>query len=181
MKAARIHVYREPLRLDDVPLPRPGPGEVIVKIAGAGFCHSDLHVIDGELQVLPKFPLTLGHENAGYIAALGDGVRDLREGDPVVVYGGWGCGSCDHCVIGCEQLCATPAWCGLSQWDGGYAEYLRVPHARYLVPLGRIDPVRAAPLADAALTPYRAIKKALPALDPGSSRAPDRTPRDAAR
>ena len=166
MRAARLHAYERPLVIDEIPTPRPAPGEVIVKIAGAGFCHSDLHVIDGEIRVLPRLPLTLGHENAGHVSAIGAGVTAVREGDPVVVYGGWGCGHCDYCVTGHDMLCATPAWCGLSQWDGGYAEYLRVPHERYLVELGTIDPVRAAPLADAALTPYRAIKKALPYLEP---------------
>jgi len=166
MKAARLHAYQKPLVLDDVPTPRPGPDEVIVAIAGAGFCHSDIHVIDGEIHVLPRMPLTLGHENSGLVSAVGAGVTSVREGDAVVVYGGWGCGRCDYCVSGHEQLCVAPEWCGLSSWDGGYAEYLRVPHERYLVKLDGIDPVRAAPLADAALTPYRAIKKALPFLEP---------------
>ena len=165
MRAARLHAYGQPLRLEEVATPRPEAGEVIVKIAGAGFCHSDVHVIDGEIRVLPKMPITLGHENAGVVAALGAGVTSVREGDPVVVYGGWGCGRCDYCVTGHDQLCATPSWAGLSQWDGGYAEYLRVPQARYLVPLTTLDPVRAAPLADAALTPYRAVKKALPFVE----------------
>ncbi len=166
MKAARIHAYGQPLVLDDVPQPRPGAGEIIVKIAGAGFCHSDIHVIDGELRVLPRMPLTLGHENAGHVSAVGMNVSSVREGDAVVVWGAWGCGRCDYCVSGHEQLCIAPEWCGLSSWDGGYAEYLRVPHERYLVKLDRIDPVWAAPLADAALTPYRAVKKALPLLEP---------------
>lgn len=137
-----------------------------MRIAGAGFCHSDLHVIDGEIQILPKLPLTLGHENAGYVSAIGAGVTTVKEGDAVVVYGGWGDGTCDHCISGHEQLCIAPVWCGLSQYDGGYAEYMRVPHERYLVKLSRIEPVWAAPLADAALTPYRAVKKALPMLEP---------------
>lgn len=166
MRAARLHAYQRPLVLEEVPTPRPGPGEVIVRVAGAGFCHSDLHVIDGELRVLPRMPLILGHENAGHVSACGAGVAAVREGDPVVVYGAWGCGRCAHCVTGQEQLCDAPEWCGLSRWDGGYAEYLRVPHERYLVKLARTPPVQAAPLADAALTPYRAVKKALPLLVP---------------
>ena len=168
MKAARLHAYKQPLVLDEVPTPRPAPGEVIVKIAGSGFCHSDLHVIDGEIQIVPRFPLTLGHENSGYVSAIGAGVAGVKEGDPVVVYGAWGCGRCNYCVTGHEMLCIAPEWCGLSQWDGGYAEFLRVPHERYLVPLTRIDAVHAAPLSDAALTPYRAVRKALPLLEPDS-------------
>ena len=84
MKSARLHSYGHPLSLDEVPMPTPAPGEVIVRIAGAGFCHSDLHVIDGEIRVLPRLPLILGHENAGFVAALGAGVTSVREGDPVV-------------------------------------------------------------------------------------------------
>jgi propanol-preferring alcohol dehydrogenase len=166
MKAARLHAYGKPLVVEEVPTPRPGPGEVLVKIEGAGFCHSDLHVIDGEIQILPRLPLTLGHENAGVVAAVGAGVAAVREGDPVVVYGGWGCGRCDCCVTGSEQLCVTPKWVGLSEYDGGYAQYLLVPRERYLVKLSQLAPKLAAPLTDAALTPYRAIKKALPFLEP---------------
>jgi len=166
MKAARIHAYGEGLVIDEVPTPRPGPGQVVVRVEGAGFCHSDIHVIDGEIRVLPKMPLTLGHENAGRVAMLGAGVRSVREGDPVAVYGGWGCGTCDYCVTGHEQLCETPQWAGLSAHDGGYAEYLLVPHERYLVKLQHLNPEAAAPLTDAALTPYRAIRKALPLLEP---------------
>lgn len=166
MKAARLHAYGTPLVIEEVPTPEPGPGEVIVKIAGAGFCHSDLHVIDGEIRVLPRMPLTLGHENAGYVAALGAGARGVREGDPVAVFGGWGCGRCDYCVTGHDQLCLSPEWCGISDRDGGYAEYLRVPRDKYLVKLDKLHPRLAAPLTDAALTPYRAIKKSLPHLEP---------------
>jgi propanol-preferring alcohol dehydrogenase len=166
MKAARLHDYGKPLMIDEVPTPSPADGEVIVRVAGAGFCHSDLHVIDGEIRILPRLPLTLGHENAGHVAKLGKGVTGLCEGDPVLVYGGWGCGRCDLCITGQEQLCETPKWVGLSEYDGGYAEYLRVPHARYLVQLRRLEPQHAAPLTDAALTPYRAIKRALPFLQP---------------
>jgi propanol-preferring alcohol dehydrogenase len=139
---------------------------VLVRVEGAGFCHSDLHVIDGEIQVLPRMPLILGHENAGTVAGIGKGVTAVREGDPVAVFGGWGCGRCDYCVTGHEQLCATPQWAGLSMHDGGYAEYLLVPHEKYLVKLSRLKPADAAPLTDAALTPYRAIKKALAFLEP---------------
>jgi len=166
MKAARLHHYGQPLVVEDVPTPRPGPGEVLVSIGGAGFCHSDIHVIDGEIPVLPRMPLILGHENAGTVAAVGAGVTRVHEGDGVAVFGGWGCGRCDYCVSGHEQLCEAPEWAGLSMHDGGYAEYLLVPHERYLVPLARLTPTEAAPLTDAALTPYRAVRKALPFLEP---------------
>lgn len=169
MKAARLHEYGKPLVVDEVPVPEPGHGEVVVKVEGAGFCHSDLHVIDGEIRILPRLPLTLGHENAGTVSAIGAGVRGVAEGDHVAVYGAWGCGQCDYCVTGHDQLCTAPEWAGLSEHDGGYAEYLLVPHEKYLVKLSTLSPREAAPLTDAALTPYRAVKKAMPFLEPDKS------------
>lgn len=166
MAAARLHDYGGPLVLEEVPKPEVSDEEVLVRVEGAGFCHSDLHVIDGEIQVLPRLPLTLGHENAGTVAAVGRGVTSVKAGDPVVVYGGWGCGHCPTCVSGDEHLCHQPEWVGLSERDGGYAEYLLVPRERYLIKLDRLDPREAAVYTDAALTPYRAIKKALSALTP---------------
>ena len=165
MKAARLHAYGKPLSIDDVPRPKPGPGQVVIRVLGSGFCHSDIHILDGELQVLSRMPMTLGHENAGVVAEVGKGVVAVKEGDPVAVYGGWGCGRCDYCVAGDEQLCEAPEWAGIMH-DGGYAESLLVPHERYLVKLSRLSPRDAAPLTDAALTPYRAVKKALPSLQP---------------
>lgn len=166
MKAARLYRYGSPLVVEEVPTPEVDDDAVLVRVEGAGFCHTDLHIIDGEFQVVPRFPLTLGHENAGVVARVGRRVQTVKEGDPVVVYGGWGCGSCRYCVAGDEQLCLRPRWVGLSEYDGGYAEYLLVPHERYLVRLERLSPREAAPLADAALTPYRAIKRALRHLTP---------------
>jgi alcohol dehydrogenase, propanol-preferring len=166
MKAARIHAYKQPLVLEEIATPRPAPGQVVIRVGGAGFCHSDIHVIDGDIQILPRMPLVLGHENAGVVSAVGSGVTAVREGDAVAVYGGWGCGRCDYCITGHEQLCETPQWAGLSNYDGGYAEYLLVPHERHLVKLSTLSPIEAAPLTDAALTPYRAVKKALPLLEP---------------
>jgi alcohol dehydrogenase, propanol-preferring len=166
MRAARLHAYGKPLEIDDVPRPTPGPGQAVIRVEGAGFCHSDLHIISGEIQLLPRMPLTLGHENAGTVAAIGDGVRAVREGDRVAVYGGWGDGFCDYCAAGEENLCPTMQWVGLSEHEGGYAEYLLVPHERYLVPLHTLEPKVAAPLTDAALTPYRAVTRALSAVPP---------------
>jgi propanol-preferring alcohol dehydrogenase len=166
MKAARLHAYGQTLVVEDVPAPEPSAGEVVIRVDGAGFCHSDIHVIDGEVRILPQMPAILGHENAGTVAACGRGVTSVREGDPVAVFGGWGCGRCDYCITGEEQLCFTPEWAGLSRHGGGYAEYMLVPHERYLVPLTTLRPRDAAPLTDAALTPYRAVRKALPFLEP---------------
>ena len=166
MKAARLHAYGQPLVIEDIPMPTPGPGQVVVRVEGAGFCHSDLHIISGEIPALPRMPLTLGHENAGTVSAVGAGVHTVKEGDRVAVYGAWGDGTCDYCIGGEENLCPTMQWVGLSQHDGGYTEYLLVPAERYLVPLHSLAPRVAAPMVDAALTPYRAITRALPFIKP---------------
>jgi propanol-preferring alcohol dehydrogenase len=154
--------------IDEVPDPTAGPGEVLLRIAAAGACHSDLHVTSGEVPMtLPKI---LGHENAGYIEALGPGVegQGFEVGDPVVVFGGWGCGHCSYCLGGKEQLCNVGLWGGMGP-SGGYAELLLVPSIRHLLHADGLDLVEAAPLTDAALTPYAAVKKALPHLTPGTS------------
>ena len=104
MRAARLHAYREPLRIEEIPVPRPTEGQVVVRVLGAGFCHSDLHIMSGEIEQLPKLPHTLGHENAGVVAAAGPGVRAVKEGDPVAVYGGWGDGFCDYCVAKAKTM-----------------------------------------------------------------------------
>jgi len=167
MKAVRYVEGGRPPEIVDLPTPTPGPGEVLLRVAGAGVCHSDLHVLDHA-----TFPVafTLGHENAGHVAALGQGVTSWREGDAVAVYGPWGCGRCHACQTSaenyCEQHAGLPAPGGGLGLDGGMAEYMIVPSPRLLVPLGKLDPVRAAPLSDAALTPYHAIKTALPLLTP---------------
>jgi propanol-preferring alcohol dehydrogenase len=116
---------------------------------------------------------TLGHENAGWVAELGEGVTGLKEGDAVAVYGPWGCGRCHACQQSMENYCEN--WAEMGAFggglgtDGGMAEYMLVPSARLLVPLGSLSPAKAAPLSDAALTPYHAIKRALPNLHAGSA------------
>lgn len=167
MRAAVLRAIGEPLSVEQVPTPEPGPGEVLVKIAAAGVCHSDIHQKDGSIPPA-RMPIILGHENAGWVEALGPGASGVSPGDPVVVYGGWGCGHCRFCLGGEEQLCGTHQWGGLGP-DGGYADYLLVPAARHLVPAEGLDLVEAAGLTDAGLTPYRAVKKALPRLLPGST------------
>jgi len=174
MRAVQLVRWQFEPELREVDVPEPGPGEVLVKVVAAGLCHSDLHVMEWPEGTLPwRLPFTLGHENAGTVAALGSGASGFAVGDPVLVYGPWGCGSCPQCIRGAENLCAhrferPGAGCGLG-YDGGLADYLVVPSPRLLVPLGDLDPVTAAPLADAALTPYHALKPELPRLVPGSS------------
>jgi propanol-preferring alcohol dehydrogenase len=170
MRAVRLHAPGEPLRVEEVPRPEPSGTEVRIRVAACGVCHTDLHIADGT-QARVELPVTLGHEIAGWIDAVGpDAERLLRRmrlrlGDAVVVHGGWGCGVCRDCLAGAEQRCAFSRSPGF-QADGGYAEVVLVPHPRHLVGLGRLDPVRAAPLADAGVTPYRAIRRAERWLSP---------------
>ncbi len=154
----------------EVPDPEPRPGEVLVKVAGAGVCHSDLHLLHIAEDLLPT-PMTFGHEVAGTVAATGDGVTGWEEGTPVLVYLAWGCGRCRNCAVGAENYCQAhprgiPPGPGLGV-DGGMADYLSVP-MRHVVPLGGLDPVDAAPLTDAALTPYHAISLSRDRLTPSS-------------
>lgn len=174
MQAYRLTRWQEPARLEDVPVPEPRAGEVLVRIGGAGACHSDLHLMDwpeGQLPFGP--PFTLGHENAGWVAALGDGVDGLEIDEPVAVYGPWGCGRCRACRSSRENYCERQAEIGVFGGglgrDGGMAPYMLVPSPRLLLPLGDLDPRDAAPLSDAALTPYHAIRRALGRLHPGTT------------
>lgn len=172
MKAIRLTDWESPARVVDVPVPEPGPGEVLVRVAGAGLCHSDLHLMHWPAGSLPyELPFTLGHEVSGSVAALGPGVDGLELGESILVYGPWGCGGCRACSIGAEHLCErarSGRGAGLGR-DGGLAEYMVVPSPRLTVPLNGLDPVAAAPLADAGLTPYHAIRRALELLGPGTS------------
>jgi propanol-preferring alcohol dehydrogenase len=177
MLTARIHEYQKPLVVESIPKPGGIRGEaVLVKVGAAGLCHSDLHLINGEWKdaiplELPRIP---GHENAGWVEEIGDTVPQglFSNGDLVAIFGGWGCGICSFCKRGDEQLCIAPRWPGLSQTDGGYSEYMLVPSYRFLVKVGkrgRLNPEELAPLTDAGLTPYRAIKKVRHMLSPGTS------------
>jgi propanol-preferring alcohol dehydrogenase len=172
MRAVRLHAPGADLLLEDVPLPQPEGTEVRVRVAGAGVCHTDLHIVDGT-QPRVELPRTLGHEVAGWIDQVGPNASGplrrsrLHIGDPVVVYGGWGCGECVQCRSGDEQRCEFSTAPGF-QADGGYAEVMLVPHPRHLVALKDLDPTDAAPLADAAITPLRAIRRAAPWLAAGS-------------
>jgi len=154
----------------DVDVPEPGAGEVLLKVTGAGVCHSDLHIL--HTPEWPQVPMTLGHEPSGQIAKLGPGVTGWDVGDRVLVYLCWGCGQCYSCASGYENYCrmykrAIVPGPGLG-FDGSMAEYV-IAKARFLVPLGDLDPVDAAPLTDAGLTPYHAINLARPKLVPTST------------
>ncbi|MGO8917820.1 MAG: NAD(P)-dependent alcohol dehydrogenase [Stellaceae bacterium] len=172
MKAFQLTGWQKRPELCEVPVPEPGPGQVLLKIAGAGACHSDLHLMEAPAGPKPfQFPFTLGHENAGWVEKLGPGAAGYSVGDPVLVYGPWGCGHCLNCRMGMENNCensdeARPAGLG---GDGGMAPYMLVPSPRHLIPLGDLDPREVAPLTDAALTSYHAVKRSLHLLGAGST------------
>lgn len=161
------------MELQDVPVPEIGADEVLVKVAGAGLCHSDLHVLHmGE--EWPFFGGTLGHEGAGWVEKIGSEVDLLTQGDAVLVSVIWPCGQCRACIEGRDNACMVegsrtqfPTVPGLGP-DGAMAEYI-VVKARHLDKIGDLDPVASAPLADAAVTPMHAINSARDHLTPGST------------
>ncbi len=173
-KAYQLVEWQQPPELREVEVREPGPGEVLLKVGGAGACHTDLTLMGLPPGFMPyTLPFTLGHEAAGWVEAVGAGVTGLERGEPVLVYGPWGCGRCKPCRQGsenhCERVPELRSHGGGLGRDGSMAHYLLVPSPRLLVPLGSLDPRDWAPLVDAALTPYHAIKRALPLLVPGST------------
>ncbi|MFE0812948.1 NAD(P)-dependent alcohol dehydrogenase [Streptomyces sp. NPDC058794] len=177
MRAAQLRTPRRGPELVEVPVPEPGWGQVLLAMTAVGLCHSDFLLLDTPLGMLRRMgipvPLTLGHEPVGTVAALGAGVHGLREGDAVAVYGPRGCGACRRCAGGAENLCPRSASLGIAPpglgAPGGLAEYMLVDSARHLVPLGGLDPVQAAPLTDAGLSAYHAVRRSLPKLVAGST------------
>lgn len=169
MKAAQITEPEKPLVISEVETPKPKDTEVLVKVKAAGVCHSDLHLWeggydtgDGFMKVTDrgvKFPVTPGHEIVGTVSEVGSAVRGFSVGDNVLVYPWIGCGTCQACRIGNDNLCDAPRSLGVFQ-NGGYAEYVLVPHFKFLAKVTGIDLDAAASLACAGLTAYTAIKKA---------------------
>lgn len=176
MKALQYTQVGQPPEVVEIEKPSPGPGQVLLKVTAAGVCHSDEYVMslgeeDYTAQGYP-LPLTLGHEGAGIVAELGEGVEHLQVGDAVAVYGPWGCGRCHQCAQGKENYCVNAAAEGIKPpglgAPGSMAEYMIVDDPRHLVPLGDLDPVENVSLTDAGLTPYHAIKTSLPKLGAGT-------------
>ncbi|HTK62667.1 MAG TPA: NAD(P)-dependent alcohol dehydrogenase [Pseudonocardia sp.] len=173
MKAVRVHDYHKPPLVDEVPEPTlTGPLDVIVKIGGAGVCRTDLHILEGQWAeaMNPELPYTIGHENAGWVHAIGEGVTNVAVGDTVILHPQPSCGLCLACRRGTDMQCTGDAFFpGLSNNDGGMAEYLRTS-ARACVKLDpATNPADVAALADAGITAYHAVRKAVPLLYPGTA------------
>jgi len=175
MKAVQYRTFGGSPEVVEVDTPVPGPGQVLLKMTAAGLCHSDVFVmsIPEDQYFLGELPLTLGHEGVGTVAELGAGVTGVSVGQSVAVYGPWGCGTCHQCAQGHENYCQRAAELnilapGLGA-PGAMAEYMIVDSARHLVDIGGLDPAVAAPLTDAALTPYHAIKASLAKLGAGTT------------
>lgn len=159
MKAAVAREFGQRLLIEDVPVPAPGPGEVLVKIEATGVCHTDLHAIDGDWPIKPIMPLIPGHEGVGYVAALGAGVTGLKEGDAVGIP--WlhdACGRCEYCQTGWETLCQQQHNSGYGV-NGTYAEYA-IGNAAYV---GHLPPnpdfAALAPILCAGVTTYKGLKE----------------------
>ncbi|HVA06717.1 MAG TPA: zinc-dependent alcohol dehydrogenase [Acidimicrobiales bacterium] len=158
MRAAVVHAFDQPLRVEDVAKPEPGSGQVVVNIETSGLCHTDIHAAHGDWPVKPQPPFIPGHEGVGIVERLGRDVRGLSEGDRVAVpWLGWACGACELCASGWETLCPNARYTGYTV-NGGFADYVvaeasfvgRVPDA--------VDPLDAAPLTCAGVTTYKAVK-----------------------
>jgi NAD+-dependent secondary alcohol dehydrogenase Adh1 len=171
MKAVRLHDYHKSPVVEDVAEPTiSGPLDVIVKIGGAGVCRTDLHIIEGQWADRSgvALPYTLGHENAGWVHAVGDGVTNVAPGDTVILHPAPGCGLCRACRAGDDMHCSNGDFPGLVR-DGGMADYL-LTSARACVKLDpSTQPADVAALADAGITAYHAVRKAIPLLYPGTS------------
>jgi len=168
MKAARIISPQQPLEVMEIETPKPKDVEVVVKVKATGVCHSDLHLWeggydtgDGFMKVTDrgvKFPVTPGHEIVGTVSEVGGAVQGISVGDNVLVYPWIGCGICSACRVGNDNICDTPRSLGVFQ-NGGYAEYVLVPHFKFLAKIDGIDLDAATSLACSGLTAYTAIKK----------------------
>lgn len=175
MRAARLHEYTHDmvngLSIDDVDRPRPeGSRDVVVEVEGAGWCQTDNHIIEGQWAdyVPQSLPMTLGHENAGTVAAVGEEVNLVSEGDRVICHPVQTCGTCRPCRQGETMYCENDSFNGLTT-DGGFAEEM-LTSERSVIPLpDGVDPTDIAPHADAGITAYHAAKKAVDELNPGDT------------
>ena len=165
--------WEQPPEVVDVVIPTPGPGEVVVKVAGNGLCHSDLIMTSMPRSIGEaigwQMPFTLGHETGGWVHSVGAGVTGVKIGDAVACMSPTSCGACEECVRGFDNSCENGiAGRGYGR-DGGLAEYVLVSHTRELIVLNNLDPTIAGVLTDAGATSYHAVKRVIPKLIPGST------------
>src|ERR1700754_3001533 len=169
VKAVRVHEYHVDPSIDDIPEPKiDGPLDVIVQIGGAGVCRTDLHILEGQWDEKTgvELPYTIGHENAGWVHAVGDAVTNVAVGDKVILHPLITCGLCRACRFGDDVHCENSRFPGIDT-NGGYAEYLRTT-ARSVVKIDdTLEPADVAALADAGLTAYHAAAKVARATNPG--------------
>jgi 6-hydroxycyclohex-1-ene-1-carbonyl-CoA dehydrogenase len=156
MKAAVFYAVNKPLKVEELPTPEPGEGEVLVKVSACGLCHTDLHYIDHGVPTFKKPPLILGHEVSGEIAGVGAGVKQWKTGDRVLLPAVYGCGECTMCRTGRENICEKMVMFG-NHVDGGYAEYILAPAKDMFHLPDEIPLVEGAIIADAITTPYHAV------------------------
>jgi propanol-preferring alcohol dehydrogenase len=159
MRAAVVHAFGQPLEIEEVPVPEPCEGQVLVRIGASGVCHTDLHAANGDWPVKPKLPFIPGHEGAGTVAAVGRGASLLKEGDRVGIP--WlhsACGMCEYCLTGWETLCPYQQNTGYSV-NGGYAEYVLAPAAFATVLPDQLGFAEAAPILCAGVTTYKGLKE----------------------
>ncbi|HVX43578.1 MAG TPA: zinc-dependent alcohol dehydrogenase [Mycobacteriales bacterium] len=160
MKAAVVTDFRSPLQIQELPVPEPRPGEVLVRMETSGLCHTDIHAAHGDWPVQPDPPFVPGHEGIGYVEALGEGVTTRAPGDRVAIaWLGYACGECRYCIGGWETLCERQQNSGYSV-NGSFAEYAAVP-AAFATPVpDGVSSRDAAPLTCAGVTTYKAVKVA---------------------
>ena len=170
MRSFKVTEFSAPLTRIDAPTPEPSGTEVLLKVRAAGVCHSDLHIWEGGYQLGHgrgqlslkdrgvALPLAMGHETVGEVLALGPQAQGVAVGETRLIYPWIGCGVCEVCRAGDENLCLKPRCLGV-HCDGGYADHILVPHPRYLLDLAGLDPVTAAPYACSGVTTYSALKK----------------------
>lgn len=157
MKAAVFYGADRGLEVTDVPTPSPGPGEALIRIAGCGMCHTDLHYLDHGIPTFKDPPIVLGHEPSGTIESLGAGVDGWHEGDRVLIPAVLSCGRCRYCRAGRENLCDNLRMLG-NHLDGAYAEFIAVPAAELVVVPDSVPLTEVSIVADAMSTPYHAVK-----------------------
>lgn len=170
MRAVRLHQYGQAPTIDEVAEPRPlGPWDVVIDVGAAGLCRTDLHIIEGQWEPIqhPRLPYTLGHENAGWVRAVGSAVTNVEVGDTVIAHPLTSCGLCPACRVGQDSHCQNATFPGVNV-DGGMADQL-LTNARAVVKLDpSLQPRDIAALADAGLTAYHAVRKAAEVLYPGT-------------